>query len=136
MKRLLQGYPCTFHAHLPAKKLTGAAVFVSIGADIDQGRHIVEAQACGLPLVVTDHEHPARFILPGRTGLVIRHNDTTALYEALLHLIDDPALRDQMGISARRQAKSLALDAAAFESFDPADVPAPADADLRLAEAV
>ncbi|MFZ0133981.1 MAG: glycosyltransferase, partial [Desulfobacterales bacterium] len=140
MKRLLQGYPCTFHAHLADAELNavyaGGTVFVCPGADIARGRRIMEAQACGLPLVVTDHERLSRFISPGETGLAFAHNDATALYEALLRLIDDPALRDQMGMSARRQAESLALDAAAFRAFDPVDAPAPADANPRLAEAV
>ncbi|MFZ0612584.1 MAG: glycosyltransferase [Desulfobacterales bacterium] len=141
MKRLLQGHPCTFHSHLTAAELATiyarAAIFVCPGADIGRGRRILEAQACGLPLVAADHEIPARFISPGRTGLVFKHNDATALYDALLRMIDDPALRDRMGKSARRHVESLALDAAAFRAFDPGDVLAPADAaDQRLAEAV
>ena len=96
----------------------------------------MEARACGVPTVVTAHEHPAGLVSPERAGLVVRPNDATALYEALQLLIDDPALRDRMGLSARRLSESLALDAAAFRGFDPADVPAPAEAGLRLAEAV
>ncbi len=79
------------------------------------------------PLVSFHRKEPAWWSRP---------NDATALYEALQLLIDDPALRDRMGLSARRLSESLALDAAAFRGFDPADVPAPAEAGLRLAEAV
>ncbi|MFO7687720.1 MAG: glycosyltransferase [Desulfobacterales bacterium] len=140
MKRLLTGYPCTFHDRLSvlerAEVYAGGALLVCPGADTDGGRPLLEAQACGLPLVVTDHENHSGFVSPGHTGLVVEHNDATRLYEALLRMVDDPAMRARMGACARRHAESLAIDAAALGASEPKITPVSSDLYPQLAEAV
>ena len=140
LKGLLEGYPCTYHHRLPeatrAKIFGESRIFVCPGEDIDDGRTLMEAQACGLPVVVTDREVPLRFISPGRTALVHKHNDAASLYEALFQLISDPALRMRMARTSRRFSESLSVDAAAFLAAAPKITPLSSGEDPRLAEAV
>ncbi|MBN1866173.1 glycosyltransferase [Candidatus Sumerlaeota bacterium] len=65
----------------------------------------VEAMACGLPVVSCNLDTGVPEInRDGETGLVVEPANAEALREALSRLIDDPALRTQMGEAGRRRA--------------------------------
>lgn len=70
------------------------------------GNVVLEAQASGLPAVVTDMGGPMEIIVPEETGLVARGRDTEAFAAAVGRLVDDPLLRAQMGASAREKASA------------------------------
>jgi glycosyltransferase involved in cell wall biosynthesis len=78
----------------------------------------VEAQAMGLPAIVTDvGTGTTEAIEPGTTGLVIRPRDVEALRAAIELLLGDDDQRIRMGAAARERAStSLSLTAMA-ESF-------------------
>lgn len=61
-----------------------------------------EAGAVGLPLVSTDVGAIGEIVRDGETGVLVPVGDAPALAAALRRLADDPALRRQMGASARR----------------------------------
>lgn len=67
---------------------------------------LIEAAACGLPLVTTDVPGCREVVTDGVEGLLVPARDPAALAEAIGRLAADPELRKRMGIAAR--AKALA----------------------------
>jgi glycosyltransferase involved in cell wall biosynthesis len=64
-------------------------------------RAMLEAAACGRPLVVTDVPGCRHFVRDGIEGIIVPAGDASALAEALLRLARDPMLRVRMGEAAR-----------------------------------
>lgn len=67
---------------------------------------LIEAGACGLPLVTTDVPGCREVVSDGVDGLLVPVKDATALAGAIATLQDDPVLRARLGAAAR--AKALA----------------------------
>lgn len=74
-----------------------------------------EAMAAGLPVVTTPVGSNAETVTDGETGFLVPAEDHAALSEALLRLIEDPALSRIMGARARAEA-SARFNAAANAS--------------------
>ncbi|QKV95738.1 glycosyltransferase family 4 protein [Streptomyces sp. NA02950] len=69
------------------------------------GMTIVEAMRCGLPVVSTDCPHgPAEIIDNGVDGRLVPTGDTDAIARALLDLINNDELRQQMGQAALKDS--------------------------------
>lgn len=66
-------------------------------------RTILEAAACGRPIVTTDVPGCRSFVRPGMDGLVVRSDDPGHLAEAFVALAADPARVAAMGRSARER---------------------------------
>lgn len=64
-------------------------------------RILLEAAACGRPLLTTNTAGCAEFVRDGEMGLVVPPGDAPALADALLRLARDGALRRRMGDAAR-----------------------------------
>ena len=75
------------------------------------GNVVLEAQACGLPVVVTDKGGPRELMLDGITGLVVPSNDCGALVRAMSFLSEDHQTRCLMGLEAREFAVRGSLSA-------------------------
>lgn len=67
---------------------------------------LLEAGACGVPVVGTDVEGIRQVIQSGTTGLLVPHNDSPALAGAILELLNNPRQRLEMGEAARRYVES------------------------------
>ena len=63
---------------------------------------LLEAAACGKPLVATDAPGCRDIIQNGMNGLLVPPNDPAALAAALRQLIEDPDLRGRMGAASRQ----------------------------------
>ena len=61
---------------------------------------MLEAMACGLPVVVSNAGGIREYLQHGRTGFTCVTSDEFALFARLL--LDQPALRQSMSIEARR----------------------------------
>lgn len=61
------------------------------------GMVTVEAEAMGVPVIVSDIPGPAETILPNQTGLLIKKADVNSLESAMRMLINDPQLRKRFG---------------------------------------
>jgi glycosyltransferase involved in cell wall biosynthesis len=67
---------------------------------------LAEAAACGRPVVTTDAPGCHEIVLDGVNGFLVPVRDVDALAEALRILIDDPALRAEMGRRGRELAET------------------------------
>lgn len=60
-------------------------------------KSLIEAAACGLPIVTTDTPGCREVVRHGDNGFLVPVGDVVQLAEALKQLIQDPELRDRMG---------------------------------------
>lgn len=67
------------------------------------GRALAEAGAMEKPVICSPVGGSPEVIVHGKTGFVVPTNDTAALAEAMLQLLDDEALRRRMGRAGRRR---------------------------------
>lgn len=65
---------------------------------------LIEAAACGRPIVTTDNPGCRDSVIPGVSGKLVPIKDSLSLAEALITLIENPILRDSMGEKAREYA--------------------------------
>jgi glycosyltransferase involved in cell wall biosynthesis len=79
-------------------------LYWSTGVQEGATTSIGEAMALALPVVCTDSGSVREMIQEGTTGHVVGSRDFQALARASIHLIENSALRKQMGRSAREQA--------------------------------
>ncbi len=95
---------------LPEETLTlyyGAAdVFVLPSRYEPFGIVMLEAMACGLPVVATVFGGPAEVIVNGVDGILVDPTDIDAMAEAILELLSDPEKRKSMGEKARARVVS------------------------------
>ncbi|MBQ7857950.1 MAG: glycosyltransferase [Oscillospiraceae bacterium] len=69
------------------------------------GSAVVEAEAMGVPVIVSDIPGPTDAMVRDRTGLVVKKADVDSLYEAMLRMKDDDDLRTRCGEEARKFAR-------------------------------
>lgn len=69
-------------------------------------RTLVEAAACGLPLITTDVPGCREVVSDGVDGLLVPMGNSEALAQAMARLQDDPAFARQLGDAARRKARA------------------------------
>ncbi len=68
-------------------------------------KSLIEAAACGRPVVTTDVPGCRDAIEPGVSGLLVPPRDARALADAVLRLARDAALRERMGAAGRQLAE-------------------------------
>jgi glycosyltransferase involved in cell wall biosynthesis len=86
-----------------AKAYASADVFVFPSTTDTFGNVILEAQASGLPVIVSDLGGPKELVHDGRTGLVTKAHDPEDFARAIERISGDPDLRRRMGREARQQ---------------------------------
>lgn len=69
------------------------------------GLVVVEAEAMGLPAIVSDVPGQIDAILPNKTGLVCKVKDVNSLKAAMMVLLNDKKLREELGKEAARYAE-------------------------------
>jgi glycosyltransferase involved in cell wall biosynthesis len=67
---------------------------------------VLEAMACGLPVVASDVGDVSRAVADGETGYVVPSKSPEALADALEPLLTDPARRREMGRAGRARVES------------------------------
>ncbi|MFF0286380.1 glycosyltransferase family 4 protein [Streptomyces sp. NPDC005262] len=88
-----------------APEFSKGSIFVLPSKREAFGNVIVEAMAAGLPVVSTDAHHgPRNIITHGEDGLIVPGDDTDAMAEAILELIEDDDRRKRMSEAAVRGA--------------------------------
>jgi len=71
------------------------------------GRPVLEAAAWGKAVVASGSPDGAGLLIPGETGLLLRHGTPEEIAAALATLALDPALRDRLGEAAAAHAQRL-----------------------------
>ena len=90
------------------EKLQGSDIFIQHSIKTPSGdsegtpNSILEASACGLPIVSTLHAGIPEAVIQGETGILVQENDFKAMGKALISLAQDPDRRLEMGQSARK----------------------------------
>ncbi|WP_051564279.1 glycosyltransferase family 4 protein [Desulfovermiculus halophilus] len=119
MQNTCQDLPVLFTGYLRGDDLAQAYassdIFVFPSTVDTMGSAVIEAQASGLPVIVTDQGGPQENMLDGETGIVVPADDKMAdgFAQAILRLCDNPELMAGMG----RKARSYAQRYSCRESF-------------------
>jgi glycosyltransferase involved in cell wall biosynthesis len=105
MQAALEGYPAEFLGFQDQETLAvtyaSCDVFVFPSATDTFGNVVLEAQASGLPVIVSDRGGPRELMQQGRTGFAVPADDVTAFAAAMACLAADPGLARRMGSAAR-----------------------------------
>jgi glycosyltransferase involved in cell wall biosynthesis len=119
LKEFMGGTPCTFTGYLEGEVLAevyaSCDVFAFPSATDTFGNVVLEAQASGLPVIVSDSGGPRENLVPGETGLIVRAGKAESLLDALETILSDDVKRKQMGLAARRFMEGRSYERA-FES--------------------
>jgi glycosyltransferase involved in cell wall biosynthesis len=114
MEAALTGYPIQFTGYLAGEQLqhgyASADLFVFPSATDTFGNVVLEAQASGLPVIVSDEGGPQELMIQGETGYVFRAGSSDDLVAAIRSIISDPQQVSVMGSNARRFTLDKAPD--------------------------
>jgi glycosyltransferase involved in cell wall biosynthesis len=101
-----------------AQAMASADVFVFPSATDSLGNVVLEAQACGLPVLVTDQGGPQEHMRHGSTGWVCPAGDAAAFTDRLATLLSDVSLKRAMGQAAVTYATSRSWPIALAPLYD------------------
>ena len=93
------------------RRLEEAHIFVapsvtSENGDVEgQGVVLQEAQACGIPVLATDHNGFPEGMLPGRSGFLVPERNTSALAERLDYMIEGAGQWAEWGRAGRKHVE-------------------------------
>ena len=122
MKKSLKDLPVTFTGFLSGEDLAQAYassdLFVFPSTTDTFGNVVLEAQASGLPVIVTDEGGPRENLVPGKTGFIVPSKEKKVLLDTLLSLVDDPPLREEMRLHAREYMENRSFETAFLQLWD------------------
>jgi glycosyltransferase involved in cell wall biosynthesis len=105
MEQALAGYPALFTGYLQGEELqrayASADLFVFPSATDTFGNVVLEAQASGLPVIVSDAGGPCELMIGGETGMVFSAGEQDALTGAIRSMSANRLILSLMGESAR-----------------------------------
>jgi len=122
MERELSGLPALFtgvlHGEALAEAYACADLFVFPSTTDTFGNVVLEAQASGLPIIVSDKGGPMENIDPGKTGLIVPGRNAKALAQAMIELCGDPRRVKHMGEAARSFAEERSFGSAFLATWE------------------
>ena len=105
-KRSRKVWPVFFTGYLRGTELAtayaSADIFVFPSTTDTFGNVILEAQASGLPVVVSDSGGPKELVADKVNGLITRSHDVEDFTAAIRTLVTNQALRERMAASAAK----------------------------------
>ena len=78
-------------------------VFVMSSITEGLGTSLLDAMACGRPIVATTAGGMPEVVADGETGILVPPRDDNAMAAAIVRLLKDPALRGRMGAAGERR---------------------------------
>ena len=122
MKENLKNHPAVFTGFLEGEALCEAYrrcdLFVFPSATDTFGIVVLEAQASGLPVIVTDRGGPMENMIDGKTGLRVPANDAAAIADACAGLAARPGFLHLMGANARKYMEDRSLQEGFYGDSD------------------
>lgn len=86
--------------------LAGCDVLLAPAVDEGQGRAVIEAMTCGVPVIAADSGGHSDIIKSGATGLLVQPDNAEELATAALHVLDQPENSHALANAASTWAKS------------------------------
>lgn len=118
MEQNLKGTPSIFTGYLDGEELAqayaSADIFVFPSTTDTFGNVVLEAQASGLPVVVSSEGGPCENLVPGKTGLIVEITTPEAFQAAVQKILCTPGLLGKMKTEARQYMEGRSFD----KSFD------------------
>jgi glycosyltransferase involved in cell wall biosynthesis len=113
LEAMLEGLPTTFTGFLGGERLATAIASADVklfpSTTDTWGNAPLEAQASGLPVVVSEVGGPVELMEDGITGLVVNGRDVESLHAAMVTLMDGET-RARMGLQARLFVEANRVD--------------------------
>ncbi len=106
-----------------AKAYASSDIFVFPSTTDTFGNVIIEAQAAGLPVIVSDVGGPRELVTDGVTGLITRALDVAGFTVAVRRLVEDEALRKEMSAAARRSVEDRSWPSAFRKFWTATEIP-------------
>ena len=121
MRREMAGTPCIFTGYLAGEELAevyaSCDLFVFPSTTDTFGNVVLEAQASGLPVIVTDSGGPRENVINGETGVIVPGDDEESLANAIDQLLARPQRLKEMGRAARDYVQQRSFAAAFHASW-------------------
>lgn len=105
------------HNKLPEIYQT-ADVFVLPSLNEGMSNTMLEALACGLPLIATDTGGTQELIQNGKNGFIVKMKNPDDLAKKIQQLIKNPELRNKMGFESRKLAENFSWQKVAEKYFE------------------
>ncbi|WP_461209830.1 glycosyltransferase [Desulfocurvus sp. DL9XJH121] len=122
MRTELSGFPATFTGPLMGDDLAAAYAssdaFVFPSTTDTFGNVVLEAQASGLPVIVTDQGGPQENLVPGITGFVVPDGEARHFERAMQTLADDPERVQAMRRAARDYMQGRSFEKSYLQLWD------------------
>lgn len=99
------------------KYIAAADIFVLPSYREGFGSSVIEAEAMGVPVIVTDIPGPVNAMEAGHTGLIVKKANIPELYNAMMYLKDHEEKRIEMGNAGYYFAKEKFDQAILFEKL-------------------
>jgi glycosyltransferase involved in cell wall biosynthesis len=119
LREMIRGRGLTDAVHLcgfqtnPWKYIARADVFALTSHYEGFGNVVVEAMACGVPVVATSSPGTRDIVSSGADGLLVEHQPA-AVAAALAQILNDGVLRQRMAEAARRKAQRYRIESIAL----------------------
>lgn len=101
-----------------ARAYASSDVFVFPSTTDTYGNSVLEAQASGLPAMVSNEGGPREIIIPGESGIVLAGHDGHAWRKAMRELASDRERRSRMSAAARARAATRDWTTAFLEFWE------------------
>jgi len=122
MKRSMNNLPVTFTGFLRGEELAQAYassdIFIFPSTTDTFGKVVLEAQASGLPVIVSDRGGPRENLIDEKTGFIASAEDPDSYLSAALKLIDNPGLLNWTRQNAREYSKNRSFESAYLKLWD------------------
>jgi glycosyltransferase involved in cell wall biosynthesis len=122
MKTALEDMPVIFTGFLEGEDLAQAYassdIFIFPSTTDTFGNVILEAQASGLPVIVSDKGGPKENLIHEKSGFIVPAGDTKAFVSSLIRLMDDKELLHTMKQNARSTMENRSFEDAYMKLWE------------------